>query len=612
MTTQAERVGRAIGLAAGTLGLAVALAAAGLGAQAAQKEESAQKVAAQPAGEKSFTLEGASICQKCHNESDPTTVPEYKQTLGYEFIRLWENKIWGAYDLHSLAYKNLATTEWKNEADEVIARPNVTAVRMETNLRQALRQAGKDDKNYTVAADSRCLACHASAKVPPARALVETKWTAADDYNTDTKDGVGCEMCHGHGSAYRDPHQLSKLDKKSAPPGAIRSVAWREWDPVEKKSKEFGLVNLRDPAVATARCASCHVGNLDEGRFVTHEMYAAGHPPLPPLDLIAYTREQPRHWGLPSEMPYLTGLAKRDAEKAWKVFHYRAGESAVTRRFAESAVATLRANLDLTAQLAADATKTGGGLDFSAFDCYACHHDLKYPSDRQARGYLGPPGRPLFRPAPFALARVVADHAAGLKGGEALSGKAAALFEVEKELARAFGAKTFGDPALIQKAVAKGTGLTDETLAALQKLTYDPTARDGLLAAVEAAARQGADPKAMAVGRLPVADPEVAQLYAWAYETLALDRAGTVVDPKAGPPKPPADVEALHAKLKGFVVTRLRPGAVFYGEQQPKGGLPAPNLESVDRRLQQRMAVFNNFQADPFRRAFAEIGPPKK
>jgi predicted methyltransferase len=45
-------------------------------------------------------------------------------------------------------------------------------------------------------------------------------------------------------------------------------------------------------------------------------MYAAGHPPLPPLDLIAYTREQPRHWGLPSEMPYLKNLAEKHPENA--------------------------------------------------------------------------------------------------------------------------------------------------------------------------------------------------------------------------------------------------------------------------------------------------------
>ncbi|HEX4607012.1 MAG TPA: hypothetical protein VH092_02285 [Urbifossiella sp.] len=599
MTTQADRVGRAIGLAAAAAGLAIGLAAGGLGARAAQKEQPGDRKTVPPMPVDDIILVGAAECKNCHEEENPERKQLYKETLGYQFVRLWENKVWEAHDLHSEAYKNLLTERSKGKSK---APANKTATVMEDNLRRAY---GKDD--YTVATDTRCLACHSSTKAPVTPTTV-AGWTVK---SFATAEGVSCEMCHGHGGAYLNRHKDSVAVDGDPPEGeATKYVPWREADPARKTA--WGLVNLRDPAVATARCASCHVGNLAEGRFVTHEMFAAGHPPLPPLDLIAYAREQPRHWGLPPEMPYLTGLAKTAPEKAWKQFHYRGGESYTTRRFAESAVAALKANLDLTAQLAADAEKTGNGLDFSAFDCYACHHDLKYPSDRQARGYFGPPGRPLFRPAPFALARVVADNAAGLAGGEALAGRGAALFEVEKELARAFGSKTFGDPALIQKAVARGTGLTADTLAALQKLTYDPAARDKLLAAVAAAAGQGADPKAAAAGRLPVADPEVAQLYAWAYETLALDQAGPPPSPKSGPEPLPKAVADLHAKLDGFVVTRLRPGVKFTYEVRPTSGHPSPSLESVDRRLQQRMAVFNSFKAEPFRQAFTGPAPPKQ
>jgi hypothetical protein len=510
----------------------------------------------------------------------------YQETQGHKFIRLWENKVWQAHDLHAEAYKNLLTDRNKGKS---AAEANRTATVMESNLRAA---SGKDD--YTVTADTRCLACHATTKYPATEERV-AKWTPGSFVTTE---GVGCEMCHGHGGAYRSRHRDPVLiDGDPAEDGATKYVPWREADPARKAA--WGLVNLRDPAVATARCASCHVGNLAEGRFVLHEFYAAGHPPLPPLDLVAYAREQPRHWGVASEMPFITGLAKRDADKAWATFHYKAGESVAARRFAEAAVATLRANLDLTAQLAAAAEKAGGGLDFSAFDCYACHHDLKYPSARQARGYVGPPGRPLFRPAPFALARLVADHAAGVKGGDALAGRAAAIAQAEKELAKAFGAKTFGDPALIKQAVAGGTKLTDDTLAALRKVTYDPAAREQLLAAVVAAA-----------GR-PVADPEVAQLYAWAYETLVLDAAGAPPSPKDAPQPPPPAVAELHAKLGEFVVTRLRPGAKFTFEVTPTTTHPSPTLVPVDRRLQERMQRFNAFDDGRFRAAFAELQPKK-
>ncbi|MBX9584354.1 MAG: cytochrome c family protein, partial [Gemmataceae bacterium] len=440
---------------------------------------------------------GVAVCQDCHDQEDPTRKRLYQETRGYEFIRLRENLVWAAYDPHSQAFKNLAT-----------AGPdlNPTAKRMEDRLRPT-RGPG-----YTVAADVQCLACHASTLRPG---------VGREAASFATADGVGCEMCHGHGSKYRDVHQESKLDQAAAPPGAVRVVPWRDWDPA-KKHAEYGLVNLRDPGTAAARCASCHVGNPAEGRFVTHEMYAAGHPPLPPFDLSAYAREQPRHWGLPGDMPYITRLAGRDPTRAWAVFHHRAGESAAARRLAEGAVASLRATLDLTGQLAA-ADTAGGGLDYAAFDCYSCHHDLKYPSDRQARGYVGPPGRPLFRPAPFALARLVVGHAAGLPGGEGLKGQAEALLAAEKELAGAFGARTFGDPALIRPAAEKAKAWCDRVLTGLHGVKYDRAAAAGLLA------------KVVEAGQGKVADPEVAQLYAWAFETLELDL-DRRKDPKVPPP----------------------------------------------------------------------------
>ena len=35
-------------------------------------------------------------------------------------------------------------------------------------------------------------------------------------------------------------------------------------------------------------CSACHVGNVEDGKLVTHEMYAAGHPPLPGIEIVAF------------------------------------------------------------------------------------------------------------------------------------------------------------------------------------------------------------------------------------------------------------------------------------------------------------------------------------
>ena len=55
---------------------------------------------------------------------------------------------------------------------------------------------------------------------------------------------------------------------------------------------------------AAGRCATCHVGSPADGKFVTHEMYAAGHPPLPPLEVMTFSRDQPMHYKLPKDLPY--------------------------------------------------------------------------------------------------------------------------------------------------------------------------------------------------------------------------------------------------------------------------------------------------------------------
>jgi hypothetical protein len=557
MTPFDGRLGRGAGLAGAFGGIAFALLLTAGGtrqANAVQKDEP------------KFTWIGAGACQGCHNQDKPLENPTYKKTLSYDFIRLQENNVWDAHDMHKQAFVNLLTSA--NVKDYPGLKANALAQRMEGIL-------GQGKKGYTVITDARCLACHASSKQPIAKSLLQMPI----DQVFDTSEGVGCEMCHGHGSKYRNEHANDVPVKgKPAPGEATREVPWRAKHPLTK-SNEFGLTDLRDPATATATCASCHVGSQKDGRFVTHEMYAAGHPPLPPLDLMAYSREQPRHWGLPSQMPFITNLAEKDAKKAWDTFHYRSEkvESSVTRRFVESSIAALRSTAALTLQLADEAKPNNDGLDFAAFDCYSCHHDLKYPSDRQARGYDGPPGRPQFRVAPFALARTVV-------GDEELGKR---LDAARRELAFSFGNRSYGDPAAIAKAVASVNAWCDDAMKKVQDERYTAEKRKMLLDRIIRDAAQES-PR-------PVADPELAQLYLWAVTTISLDIE------KDG--KLPAEVEQLRKTLGASVVTRLRPGLPFDFEVKADAKLDN-SQEPVSERISERMSIFNAFKGDVFRGAF--------
>ena len=56
------------------------------------------------------------------------------------------------------------------------------------------------------------------------------------------------------------------------------------------------MIDVRNPIVRAEQCFGCHIGNAAEGKIITHEMYAAGHPPLPNIEIESYVAQLPRHW----------------------------------------------------------------------------------------------------------------------------------------------------------------------------------------------------------------------------------------------------------------------------------------------------------------------------
>jgi hypothetical protein len=221
-------------------------------------------------------------------------------------------------------------------------------------------------------------------------------------------------------------------------------------------------------------------------------MYAAGHPPLPPFELATFSRDEPRHWRRAAEVDYLGGASEAVAkllppEVLKKLFSYRPGEVEAARLAAVGAVTTLRESARLAA------APGGGPLDFAHFNCAACHHELKIPSDRQQAGYAGAPGRPVPQTWPAWLVRAVLRQAVDSKQPGAA--EASTRFEeAYKAWRQAFDAAPFGDPEKVRGAAGRLEKECAAVLSLIDATDYTPAAARGLLVAMEAVARESADP----------------------------------------------------------------------------------------------------------------------
>ena len=215
-------------------------------------------------------------------------------------------------------------------------------------------------------------------------------------------EGVACEACHGPSSKYINDHSNPK---------------WRQL-PFQVRSADYGMLMVRDPQVRAKVCLSCHVGNVEQGKVITHEMYAAGHPPLPSFELRHFG-DAMRHW---SDVPDQLARIQRDRparadqlRKDLTFIQEQLGENAGTvpalKTALYGAVMTLRESAKLLSDQAGAAKGAGAAAneslvwpEFALYDCAMCHHDLRYPAWRQTR-LTGAPGRPQIPRWPQALGR---------------------------------------------------------------------------------------------------------------------------------------------------------------------------------------------------------------
>ncbi len=372
---------------------------------------------------------GVSVCRDCHGKADP--VPEKDAFLyrGTE-MHTWEN-----LDKHKHATRVL-----QGERSKLIA----------VNL----------GWKHDLTNEPRCLSCHGVV-------ISDEKEVHEDSFKPPQRieSGVGCVVCHG---AYKD-WVRDHIDP------------FGNWKKLTRADKaKLGLRDMWDPEVRAALCCSCHIGNIKEGKLVTHEMYAAGHPPLPGIEVATFCEAMPRHWETLKEK-----VTKRPEHKD---FHRRihgfdadGEELAAARLLSVSSVVAFRTSTQLVHELAGGAAKREGKEaswpELAAFDCYACHHDLKSESWRQLRG-PGRPGRPQLRAWPTALAETVT---------RALRHDGPAEFRsLAKEMEAVFSKTPFGHASLVADRADALVKWSGKSLALLKKFPCDrPAARDMLLSLLD-------------------------------------------------------------------------------------------------------------------------------
>jgi hypothetical protein len=445
---------------------------------------------------------GNGSCVACHENA--SIEETRKKKLSVVFTRGTEMTIWSTEDKHKDATKVLLGERGK----------------------QMTRILGIKD----VLAEKQCVSCHG---VYVAKGETFDEETFSPRQRVES--GVSCVLCHG-------PHEKWVMEH------AVFG-GWRKKTREEKSAS--GLNDLWNPELRATLCAACHVGNAKEEKVVTHEMYAAGHPPLPGLEVTAFCEAMPRHWETWSEK---LARMRADEEKAKnaaadpapiraraelyrKAYHFDAHppETQQLDLATTGAVVVFRESMRLLRSQAMQGIDAKDERlawpELAAFDCYACHHDLKAKSWRQKRGFKGAPGRPDMRPWSLALLPFSLEHLAQAGKQAPAKRQTEALHANLRDLEKAFSAQPFGEPKAIAEKAAELVRWSDALLAELRTCRTE---------------RAGARRLLLGLAELPskhMLDFDSARQIAWAFVALAPEVWPELLQRKKGQ----AMVEVKHA-----------------------------------------------------------------
>jgi hypothetical protein len=450
---------------------------------------------------------------------------------------------------------------------------------------------------YDVKTADACLACHSTGFLkadPPDR--------DASGANASKAAGVTCGACHG-------PYNEWEIHGLLA---AGNNARWRTLTPQQKT--EMGMYDLRDPAARSRVCNSCHVGDpsTDERKVVTHDMYAAGHPPLPGIELATFQEAQAPHWHRPKEIPLLNNVAAKDIKGLLDSFKakdlgelrrrfHAEGDYPATGTVLAGGVVAFKDSMRLLAAWAKEAKAEGdvqGGNwpDFARMECSVCHHDLVSPGylgwrQAEARKVAGRPGRPQSRQWPLALARVALELNAKQSRGARPAPDA--FQEAVARLHDAFEASPYGDPPRVEKAAEALEAMADELLAGLKQHPLDATALPRILAAL-AAAPEGDYP-----------DYDSARQVAWAIQSVYDEW-----KPRKAGERPPAPLDAI-AKLVKLDPDATRPQRKALVASKAGQPADAPLLQALARlnegEYKESLAKAAEFNPAEFKQALSAL-----
>ena len=295
---------------------------------------------------------GARHCTGCHDQPSKKT----------DHCQMTEWLTWNKMDKHRIAF------DWFDD-DKKTTPAGLRAQRIADNLGIASLHQAK-----------QCLGCH-SMNVPE-----NTPTAYFENPLQRAREGVTCVACHGGSKEWVIEHV------------AAADPDWKNTRGPDRWQK-YGLTHLKNPVNQARLCISCHVGDTDDqlGRRISHEMYAAGHPPLQGLEVASFIAEMPRHWLSSNETQDPLELKKTPTASAVELL-------------AASGLILLRTELALIGD-SMDPHKTSGinrDPEFSVFDCSACHHNIASPKSRwrQTRQSAGAPGRPRLPQWPRRLVRL--------------------------------------------------------------------------------------------------------------------------------------------------------------------------------------------------------------
>lgn len=397
-------------------------------------------------------------CLICHQQALPQN----------DFCSIVPAATWAQDDKHNRAFFLLHETDPADPQKGAAKRELVRQI-----LGFDLREVFVDDRYVRLKDDAdaekvatvkSCLRCHAT--WPKEAEQADGRFKSAPPVPLAL--GVSCQACHGPGEKWETPHRLA---------------AWRMVTPEAKAA--LGCTSVRSPADKARLCASCHVGDVAQDRFVRHEWYAAGHPPLPGFELSSFATQMPAHWKSLKEKGAFALRDQRFRDDSGAIAGQiaaleRAGipSDAIKLSYREANFPTAQAaGFDPFSDLPRTKEAIVAGVvmlesytrllgDYSAlaaenkapwpelalYDCSACHHELRSGLGLNARPKRrNVPGRPPLATWPTLLARVAAHQAADYEPTAAQGGWKA-VDERLMDLERATTTIPFGDAAAMRDA----------------------------------------------------------------------------------------------------------------------------------------------------------------